>query len=213
MYFLADTFQEKSVFIAVLTSEFHTGNIANCNIYRYNEFDTTGTIDGVAGLRNYSRETLLEMLQEKFPECDILKNPDDYSKTYIVNYFMQNLIDYNIDGSFYTDNPNDTVYRRNNISLFAVKDEDLTNKDFRGDIINITDERYYETIEIDGSPSKAYPLYVFKLEIPSFPVTGLNGFRVYDEAGNDISQYCIMIINMTKYVAEINGDNITWVYL
>ena len=197
----------------VLTNEFHTGNIANCNIYRYNEFDTTKTIDGVAGLRNYSRETLLEMLQEKFPECDILKNPDDYSKTYIVNYFMQNLIDYNIDGSFYTDNPSDTVYRRNNISLFAVKDEDLTNKDFKGDIINITDERYYETIEIDGSPSKAYPLYVFKLDIDSFPVEGLNGFRVYDEAGNDISEYCIIIINMNKYVAEINGDNITWVYL
>lgn len=200
-------------FSDVLTNEFYYGTDAKYNIYRYNEFDDTLIINYKKRLATYSRESLLEIISEQFSDSSIIINPDDYTDNELINYIIQNTYTYNINGSYYTDNPNSTVYRRNNVSLFAIKDSSLTDMDFSGDVINITDEVFDERIKVNESDAMAVPLFIYRIDIDEEIGKDENfeGFRMYDEEGNDISKYCLLIINMKKYVAHIESGTITWI--
>lgn len=200
-------------FSDVLSRDFYDGKNAIYNIYRYNEFDDTLIVNYKENLSKYSREDLLGIVNDQFSGSDILVHPDDYTNSAIVEYIIQNTFTYDINGEYYTNNPNSTVYRRNNISLFAIKDSSLEELDFSGDVINITDEIFDERINVSEVGASAIPLFVYKLDIDEESITDetFEGFRMYDEEGNDISKYCLLIINMKKYVASINGSTITWI--
>lgn len=202
-----------------LPNEFISNKHASSNIYKYDEFDTSNTIDAYRKtLSLYGKQKLLDILNSDFSGCNILEFPELFTKEDIVNYIIQNTHKYPIDGSFYTDGDT-TVYRKNNIGLFCREGHDLSEKSFTGDMMCITDRRFNSSIKFDNTSgmTTAHPLFFYGLtfteeEIESIDDPEFSDYRIHNGDGEDISEYCILIINREKYKSVKTDDSgIKWI--
>lgn len=185
------------------------------NIYISDEFDLSHRNELMDNLKELTREGLINMLRESYPDSLPLKFEESeyaYSKNMIINYIMQNTLRNGYNAG-YTDGA-ETIYRRPEIKLFRQVDEEVIDSLRRpigdqpsGSFKEITSEKVESTAIIGNAEYNKDILFVFKLDGDDIDLTDV---KVYDELDNDISKCSLLIVNGKKYIAKYERDNIIW---
>ena len=194
----------------------------NMNVYSYNEYDTSTHDDWKSFLNERSRDELVEMIRGLNPIAEPLKYETGeslyrYTKEMLIDYIVENTLYWEGEDVSYTEGP-PTIYRKPEISLYAVRGTRVVDidgspipdrKQPTGDFINVTTEVFHPNGRFGDNDTVYEPSFIFKLD--GVDPRTLDGFRMRDEYGNDVSEDSILIIGTDMYVASIIGDNITWV--
>ena len=166
----------------------------------------------------YTRDALAVIMKRDFPDSYPLRfEGTDYafSKEMLIDYMMENTI-YRGRNALYTDGP-ESIYRRPEIKLFRQKGEQVVDRAGRplgeqpkGQFKEITTEVFNGNVKLDSKNSVALPIFVFRIDTDD-EAASLNGFRMYDDMGNDISAYTLLILNGELYVANVTRTSVEWV--
>ena len=192
--------------------------ILDRNVYIFNEFDTSEMDTKRETYNKYTRDALAVIMKRDFPDSYPLRfEGTDYafSKEMLIDYMMENTI-YRGRNALYTDGP-ESIYRRPEIKLFRQKGEQVVDRAGRplgeqpkGQFKEITTEVFNGNVKLDSKNSVALPIFVFRIDTDD-EAASLNGFRMYDDMGNDISAYTLLILNGELYVANVTRTSVEWV--
>ena len=161
-----------------ITRERYFGNLSNLNMYDYS---VTNDIEEA----NDKRETYMTMTFEelsaeiysRFGEVDLT----DYTHDMLVDYLMER-------------STNDPIYRHSNLKLMR------PNENPTGGYVNLYDDIFDTRVRVNGSSVQVSPEFVFRFSETINEInTAVGGnwkekVRMYDEDGNDISEYSLIII-------------------
>ena len=182
------------------------------NVYSYNEYNLDEVDLMRRTLETRSREDLINIITDCNPTAFLIKyesdiSPYKFTKDMLIDYLIENHLYWGPDEVPYSD-CDKTIYRKQGTSLFGTKGSDAPK--LSGDYVNITTDVFNPNGKLNTADTTFSPLFVFELDKDIDPTT-LDGFRLKDSYGVDISTESIIIINGIKYMAEVNGDNISWV--
>ena len=187
-------------------------NVAQTDIYRSDDIYGEAAI---YQLRDYysswNKARLIDFIRTNYPKANILNRENNITEKECIDFIIQNTLAFDdITADSYTEHPA-SPYRRQNISLYANIGDTITDGEF-GDNINISIDTFNENVKINNSTRvTAEPSYFFKLDIDEIPEDDFLNFRMKDEYGNDISKYCVLVINYELYYPSFDSeDNITW---
>lgn len=194
----------------------------NMNVYSYNEYDTSTHDEWRNVLNNKTRDELVEMVRGLNPSSEPLKYETGeslyaYSKEMLIDYIVENTLYWEGDDVSYTNAP-PSIYRKPEISLYATRGTRVVDnqglpiadrKQPTGDFVKVTSDVFNPHGKLGDNVIEFNPSFIFKLD--GVDPRTLDGFRMKDEYGNDVSTESIIIINTDMYVASIIGENITWV--
>lgn len=188
------------------------------HVYGYNEFSTKEKDAKRNSLNKLTREALIDMVSREFPGSLPVKYENtsyEYTKEMLINYIINNTLCWGRSAS-YTDGE-ETIYRRPEVSIFRMRDEQIVDKANRpvgdqptGAFKEVTSEIVDTNVKVDNTKFSTKPWNVFRIDTDD-EIINLDGFRMCDELNNDISDSTLLIINGVLYVAEITKESITWV--
>lgn len=154
------------------------------------------------------RSDIISELQSIAPDCDpcIAESTDyRYSITALANYVIQNLTDRMTIGT-----PDEIkLFRTRNEQVVDTNGLPIGDQPIGGEIC-ITDDVYHCNVTVNDGTMTTVPTYVFRIDDAS--ITSLDGFKMYDENGVDISANVLLIVNNIPYTynngwVRINTQN------
>lgn len=180
----------------VLTAEYFNGNnTLKWNVYTFTFTNDIKVIDNrINELNEMDRSELINIISELYPESEPIKVEGSINQ-----FTKENLVAYIIEHE---------KRDRSGIKLFRNNGENYLNgEQYKGGYIKIQNvyDKYLSTISGDKLLSK--PTSVFKLD--NFNTDNIHSFRMYDDLGNDVSEYSILLID-NKLYAFISND---WVVI
>jgi hypothetical protein len=172
----------------VLDGAFIAGNNFRYNVYsRSYENDIIGYKNRLNELMSYSRDQLIEIISENYPGSDPLiveGSIEQYSIAALAQYIIQH------EGT-----------TRSNAKIIQYKGNSISNGiQPNGGYVRVQN-LYHDEVVIANSTKKAYPSTILKLD-DNFNVSDLNSFRMYDDLGNDVSDYCLILIRNKLYMFD-----------
>lgn len=189
------------------------------NVYIYDEFSTKEKDDLRASLNRMSREAIIDMINNKFTNPIPIKyEGTDYgfTKEMLIDYIVENTLYWNRRASYTAGDQ--SIYRRPEVRLFRRKNDIIVDKAGRpmgdqptGAFKEITSEVFDKNVKVDNTKSTSEPLFVFRIDTDENESINLDGFRMYDELDNDISNETLLIINGIPHMAVASKNSITWV--
>lgn len=194
------------------------------NVYINDEYDDSDIVEKRHDLEVLTREVLADRVKHNYPESIPAKyegTPYAYSKEMLIDFFMKNNMPKGRSagnpGFKYTEGP-ESIYRRPLVRLFRTKGDTITDRfglpvgeQPTGAFKEVSTEVFNTNVKIDTATTTAKPWNVFRIDTDGSEDINLNGFRMYDELNNDISDSTLLIIDGTLYVSHITPDGITWV--
>jgi hypothetical protein len=146
--------------------------------------------------RSKTEQELYEIIESQFGD-DV---EPIISRTTDFRYTFDMLVDYLCERTYPT-----PIYQHTDIESLRKQGEQVLNGNDpvgmqpTGGYVPIQDT--YDThVTINHSSHQTIPTYVFQID--NF-VGSLDGFRMYDEMGNDISEYTILVIDHTLYTYRV----------
>ena len=153
--------------------------------------------DAKESLEALSREDLLLFIQMGFgDDVDPIKvegTTNRYTDQELVDFIMIN-----------------QVYIRSNITLLAAKESNIDSIDIqqpRGGYTRIQNVYDSKLHTLSGTYYDSLPGDIFKIDADS--IYDLNSFRLYDDLGNDVSKYSIILVGNKLYAFDSSSNK--WV--
>ena len=174
----------------VLDEEWFAGNYLTRNLYgkKYSN-DVMVYNRQREYYMTWNRSNLLDYIQNINTNADPILfegSESEYTKDMLVDYIMERIY----------------PSYRSNVMMIAQQGTDYTTiHDIGG--YNSIQERSYDKCRTSGGTVTSYPSNIYKIDFIN-DISELNDFRMYDDLGNDISRYCIIMINNTLYVFNQN---------
>jgi hypothetical protein len=197
----------KLTFKDIFPSTIFSGNNLTCNIYSYSFWnDVKGYDARREELDSKTYDELIAILEELYGECEpvnVAGSIDQYPIEKLKDYIMQREL---LDPRYYHEDTKLLRGKGEQVVEYTGTQTVPVGEQPHGGFIDITNERRDPFVYINHHQFNSNPSYVFRLDgdIPS-----LNGFKMYDSEGRDISENCILIVNYVPFV-YINS---VWVQL
>ena len=131
-------------------------------------------------------------------------------------YTNEMLIDYIMINSYTS-----PLYKKDDIKLLRMKDEKVVDyvngkytgigKQPTGGYESITDDILNPNVYVKGYSKSVDIMFVFRIEEDPTLVGSLDGFRIFDDNGYDISEYSLLIYNYNKYIFSV--DKKRWIMI
>lgn len=189
------------------------------NLY-YNEDFSSEEMDAkYTELSELTREALMTIISRDFPNASFLRYEDTpfaYSKNMIVDYIIQNTFTWGREADY--SGCGETIYRRPQAKLFRTKGEQVCDRAKRpigkqptGRFDIITNEIFNPNVLLNNVyERKVTPSFIFRIDTDD-DQPNLEGFILYDEDNNDISDYSILIVNGVIRVPVRENGVIDWI--
>ena len=164
-------------------------------------------------LINLSRDELIEKILTEFGSDSLpilYENTDSrYSKNRLINYILDHK--YTFD--------NESVYFSPPIRKFKSVGQQVhdnannpVGEQPKGRFVELSSEIFDNKTTIDGMTSTSNRMFLFKLD-NVYDINDLDGFKMIDEYGFDISKSSILLINSTLYICDTSKGVLKWVPL
>ena len=185
----------------------------NRNVYVYNEYDEPTQLTTLRDkLYQMSHDELIKYIKGNLGEYAL---PLQFEETKY-QYTNEMLIDYIMINSYTS-----PLYKKDDIKLLRMKDEKVVDyvngkytgigKQPTGGYESITDDILNPNVYVKGYSKSVDIMFVFRIEEDPTLVGSLDGFRIFDDNGYDISEYSLLIYNYNKYIFSV--DKKRWIMI
>lgn len=172
----------------ILESQYIVGNKLQENVYSFSFMHDVDTHnDRINELSNMSREELIDIISTNYPESEPIEMEGSTGQ-----YTIDQLVDYIIQHE---------SIKRSDVKLIAHKYDNPNNITKYGGYMRAKN-KYHKYVYTESTQIEAYPTTFFKLDNFNQDLTN---FRMYDDIGNDVSEYCVLLINKKLY-AFVNNS-------
>jgi hypothetical protein len=188
----------KLTFKDIFPSTIFSGNNLACNTYSYSFWnDVKGYDARREELDSKTYDELIAILEEMYGECEpvnVAGSIDQYPIEKLKDYIMQREL---LDPGYYHEDTKLLRGKGEQVVEYIGTQVAPVGEQPHGGFIDITNERRDPFVYINHHQFNSNPSYVFRLDgdIPS-----LDGFKMYDSEGRDISENCILIVNYVPFV-------------
>ena len=167
----------------ILETSWFSGDVLTHNLYSYS---FTNDIKTFNEQREYltmlGRSRLLELIYQYDPHADPIEFEGSDSE-----YTLNELVDFIIERQRFT----------NNVKCIAYKGTDYHEIQEIGGYTKLQNVYDGKLTTRDGKEIESFPTDVYKLDYIS--EVELSDFRMYDDLGNDVSKYCMILIEDKLY--------------
>ena len=189
--------------------------ILDRDVYIFNEYDDTDLESYRSLWSTYTHSILINIISRKYPDSEPIQfegTPYQYSNKMLVDYMLNN----NFNWSDWNDETRPaTIYRKPEIKLYKNAGTEIYKNGMpvgdqpKGGFVVASDTIVPNRVKVDGYNHQVSPINIFRIDTDD-PVN-LNGFRLYDEMDNDISEISLIILNGVILYPSIDGYNaIRW---